>query len=358
MDEITGHFFIDPDDFDSSISLKSLSANLPTCVYDGYIGHENYDCSYSPGCTTSDDLGSLACRSCSANLNQDTSLFFAIDDDTSVCSTTHCDTNFYTSNDLTCYNCHTSCTTCTGSTNADCDACATGFVDDSGECVCDYATKSTGKSMLNGACEFVCGNGYMTTNADDGDANDEACDDGNFDNYDGCTMACAVEDGYSCTQDANKLSTCCIADFLVTDFAWEDTNYAYFEIMFAKDFVLPSGTTDPAEGTALCAVLMDSASLTLLGTATCTLSGTNVLVVTPGNDNTILSGGSDLNSFTMGWDLTEFQETLWNLVDIPVSCPSVDIGLDSTDTPSVGTTYNPSIVSINGAGVIGSTTIG
>ncbi len=48
----------------------------------------------------------------------------------------------------------------------------------------------------------ICGDGKIQANSQ------EVCDDGNTNNGDGCSSACAVESGYNCVADANGKSVC------------------------------------------------------------------------------------------------------------------------------------------------------
>ncbi len=92
------------------------------------------------------------------------------------------------------------CTTVLGSPSSCTGAnCGNGVVN-GGE-ACDAATLPTATCDID--CSLrVCGDGIRNT------ATPEACDDGNTNNGDGCSSACVVEVGFTCTGPANGLSAC------------------------------------------------------------------------------------------------------------------------------------------------------
>lgn len=66
-----------------------------------------------------------------------------------------------------------------------------------GPALCDCAP---GYARVEGVCTTTCGNGLRITN--------EACDDGNVVDGDGCDAECAIEPGYACYEPTGGASVC------------------------------------------------------------------------------------------------------------------------------------------------------
>jgi fibro-slime domain-containing protein len=65
---------------------------------------------------------------------------------------------------------------------------------------CHDNVDSKGNAIQDGTCVAVCGDGLLFNfDADNNGTVDEACDDGNTINGDGCSSTCTVEKGYACT---------------------------------------------------------------------------------------------------------------------------------------------------------------
>jgi fibro-slime domain-containing protein len=66
-------------------------------------------------------------------------------------------------------------------------------------------------------CFSVCGDGIKMP--------DEACDDGNLQNGDGCSSTCAIESGYTCTASAPALGSSLTVPILYRDFNWHHPQF-------------------------------------------------------------------------------------------------------------------------------------
>jgi cysteine-rich repeat protein len=99
--------------------------------------------------------------------------------------------------------------------------------------------------MVKTVCTAVCGDGVFI-------AEKEECDDENQKNGDGCSMACALEDGYSCSQSGKETTKCkeivASADDLTATMAlnpptysWVKSNRASFRAAFIEDMAYNLG---------------------------------------------------------------------------------------------------------------------
>ena len=93
--------------------------------------------------------------------------------------------------------------TCDDGNTDDGDGCSSACALESGY-VCENGSDQDGPCPAgtgNGGPTELCGNGIITPS--------EACDDGNTDNEDGCSSACAIETGWECSGEPSVCSTIC-----------------------------------------------------------------------------------------------------------------------------------------------------
>lgn len=92
---------------------------------------------------------------------------------------------------LTCQTTSTTCTSCSSTSNPE------DRVLSNSKCVCptDYTSVSS-----TSVCYVVCGNGLMPANTT------KQCDDGNTLDGDGCSSACSIESGFTCTNSSTCIS--------------------------------------------------------------------------------------------------------------------------------------------------------
>jgi cysteine-rich repeat protein len=86
---------------------------------------------------------------------------------------------------------------------------------------CGYTNNDTSQPY---ACFSVCGDGIKMP--------DEACDDGNVQNGDGCSSTCTIEPGYTCDAPAGALGDSLALPILYRDFNWK---HPQFEVAPAYD---------------------------------------------------------------------------------------------------------------------------
>ncbi len=107
---------------------------------------------------------------------------------------------------MTCEACHVTCGTCTSSDSSGCLTCPSGRLQCAagsscaGQCV---TTCPADTDAFGGVCYArVCGDGRRNSN--------EACDDGNLTDGDGCSASCALEPKFGCEELPGSYTTTCL----------------------------------------------------------------------------------------------------------------------------------------------------
>ena len=111
----------------------------------------------------------------------------------------------------TCEACHSTCKSCTGSSESECEQCNGDGILMSGKC---FQYENLDKKLQsgfdttkdeNGEYQEICGKGWRVSNK-------IQCDDGNLKDGDGCSKTCQVEEGFVCSGGTSTSPDLCISN--------------------------------------------------------------------------------------------------------------------------------------------------
>jgi len=177
-------------------------------------------------------------------------------------------TKTYRSNTY-CLSCDYTCKTCNGYSNSDCTSCDYPLSLSSGKCLC-----SGGRTAVYGpphTCAIVCGDSKKHSS--------EQCEDGNTNNYDGCSSTCQVEPNFKCFGGTTSSPDQCYCDLAISGATFAG-GWTRIEATFNKPVTLNSVNY-------ICESILPAALVSLLGTGySCTMiSGGTVLKIELGTNH-------------------------------------------------------------------------